>query len=103
MLAYYDGTGNKTVLDFLVRMFSNYTAADSTSDRSLTQIETLLETHAYGGPYSLVNTALDMMKLNPTATRWLTSFINDPDCFNSSVLDKVDKSGHTGVCAHREQ
>jgi hypothetical protein len=46
MLAYYDNTGNATVLDFLVRMFANYSASDSTSDRSLTQIEALLEGHA---------------------------------------------------------
>jgi hypothetical protein len=49
MLAYFDASGNKTILDFLVSAFSNYTATDSTSDRSLTQIEALLEGHAYGG------------------------------------------------------
>ena len=43
MLAGYDGTANKTLLDFLSHSFSNYTAADSASDRSLTQIEAMLE------------------------------------------------------------
>ena len=43
MLAYFDATGNKTILNFLIDRFSNYTAQDSTSDRSLTQIEALLE------------------------------------------------------------
>ena len=50
MLAYYDATGNKDILNFIVNAFSNYTAASSTSDRSLTQIEALFEGHAYGGP-----------------------------------------------------
>ena len=46
MLAFFDATGDKAVLEFLVGRFSNYTAQDSTSDRSLTQIEALLEGHA---------------------------------------------------------
>eukprot|EP01050_Picozoa_sp_SAG11_P032073 SAG11_NODE_10249_length_844_cov_1.097987_1_plen_246_part_01 len=58
MLAYYDATADEDVLGFLVERFSNYTALDSRSDRSLTQIEALLEGHAYGGPKSMVATAL---------------------------------------------
>lgn len=102
MLAYYDGTGNATVLDFLVDMFANYTAANSTSDRSLTQIEPLLEGYAYGGPHSMVDTALAMMVENPTGTRWLSSFANASQCFDPSVMDQYD-NGHSGTCAHREQ
>jgi len=86
MLAYFDATGDKTVLDFLVHTFSNYTAADSTSDRSLTQIEALLESHAYGGPKSFVDTALGMMATNPVATAWAEQ-LNSGACLEAAQLD----------------
>ena len=63
LLAYFDGTGDLAVLAFLAGRFHNYTAQDSTSDRSLTQIEALLEGHAYGGPRSMADTALGMMQV----------------------------------------
>ena len=71
MLAHVDGTGDASVLKFLEKAFSNYTAKDSTSDRSLTQIEALLEGHAYGGPVSMRDTALAMMETNPTSQGFL--------------------------------
>lgn len=87
MLAYYDGTGNETILDFLVKSFSNYTAEDSQSDRSLTQIEALLEGHAYGGPKSMVDTALSMMETNPVSIEWMNQLSNNPDCLSAKALD----------------
>ena len=77
---------NKSVLDFLVRRFSNYTASNSTSDRSLTQIEALLEGHAYGGPRSMVDTALAMMTTNPVALRFAEAFTGG-GCLDARVLD----------------
>eukprot|EP00663_Eupelagonemidae_sp_cell21sb_P005632 gene5631-biopygen9337 len=56
MLAYYDGTGDSRVIPFLEAAFKNYTPADSThihqdqshqGSRSMTQMEALLEGHAY--------------------------------------------------------
>jgi hypothetical protein len=69
LLAYYDGTGDSAVLNFLKREFGNYDAATSTmrtdqtrqGSRSMTQMEALLETHAYGGDGGLVKTALQLM------------------------------------------
>eukprot|EP00041_Stephanoeca_diplocostata_P022479 m.537174 g.537174 ORF g.537174 m.537174 type:complete len:729 (-) comp22073_c0_seq14:544-2730(-) len=69
LLAYYDGTGAQESLDLLITAFKNYTAADSTEtsdetrqgSRSMTQMEALLEAHAYGGPSTLVDTALALM------------------------------------------
>ncbi len=89
MLAYYDYTGDKRILSFLVDRFSNYTAADSTSDRSLTQIEALLESHAYGGPVSMKDTALAMMATNPVALRFQAE-MNSGACLDAAVLDPAD-------------
>eukprot|EP01045_Picozoa_sp_COSAG04_P024636 COSAG04_NODE_3104_length_3168_cov_2.158684_2_plen_291_part_00 len=86
MLAYFDATGDQSVLDFLVDRFSNYTANSSTSDRSLTQIEALLEGHAYGGPRSMVDTALGMMATNPVATAWAEQ-LNGGGCLVAAELD----------------
>jgi hypothetical protein len=69
LLAYFDGTGDKRVVPFLTTAYSNYTPADSTmrtdqshqGSRSMTQMEALLEGHAYGGPESMVQTALGIM------------------------------------------
>jgi hypothetical protein len=73
MLAYYDGTGDPRVLAFLNSTFGAYRAADSIQhkppigdqmhqgSRSLTQMEALLETFAYGGSPELVRTAVDLM------------------------------------------
>jgi len=55
---------------------ANYTAADSTSDRSLTQIEALLEGHAYGGPVSMKDTALAMMESNPVSQGFLSVLLS---------------------------
>ena len=65
MLAHYDATGDASVLHFLETVFKNYTAADSLSDRSLTQVEALFEGHAYGGPASMRDTALGIIDVNP--------------------------------------
>lgn len=86
MLAFFDATGDKAVLEFLVGRFSNYTAQDSTSDRSLTQIEALLEGHAYGGPQSMASTAVGMMATNPVATSWATQ-LNSGACLDPAQLD----------------
>jgi hypothetical protein len=86
MLAYYDLTGNSSILQFLVDSFSNYTAADSKSDRSLTQIEALLEGHSYGGPVSMKDTALSMMATNPMALQF-QQYLNSGACLDPSVLD----------------
>jgi hypothetical protein len=56
---------------FIEKAFSNYTATDSKSDRSLTQIEALLEGHAYGRPVSMKDIALAMMESNPTSRGFL--------------------------------
>ena len=67
MLAHLDATGDPAVLRFLVEAFANYTAADSISDRSITQVEALFDGHAYGGPASMKDTALAMIATNPTS------------------------------------
>ena len=92
LLAYFDATADKNVLDFLVRTFSNYTAADSASDRSLTQIEALLESHAYGAPRAFVDTALGMMATNPTAKAWAEQ-LNGGGCLEASQLDPPSAPG----------
>ena len=79
-------------------MFANYTASDSTSDRSLTQIEALLEGHAYGGPPSMVATAMDMMNVNPTAITWFTQLADNPACFSGDALDQPSGT----PCVHHE-
>ena len=86
MLAYYDATGDKAILDFIVNAFSNYTAENSTSDRSLTQVEALFEGHAYGGPRSMVDTALAMMETNMHAVNWLST-LSSGACLDPAVLD----------------
>jgi len=50
----------KVILQFSLKQFPSC----STSDRSLTQIEALLEGHAYGGPVTMKETALQMMVEN---------------------------------------
>lgn len=100
MLAGYDGTANKTLLDFLSHSFSNYTAADSASDRSLTQIEALLEGHAYGGPKKQVDVALEMMATNTWAIAWADALANNPSCFDRDALDAgndICQQGYHGV------
>ena len=92
MLAYYDHTGNSSILDFLVDRFSNYTAADSQGDRSLTQIEALLEGHAYGGPASMKDTALAMMATNPVALTFQRE-LNSGACLDPAVLDPAGQPG----------
>eukprot|EP00035_Acanthoeca_spectabilis_P029756 m.475363 g.475363 ORF g.475363 m.475363 type:complete len:782 (-) comp38181_c0_seq1:62-2407(-) len=76
MLAYIDATGDFSVQKFLERAFSNYTALDSQSDRSLTQIEALLEGHAYGGPDSMKSTALMMMEVNNISQHYLEALLS---------------------------
>ena len=70
MLAYHSGTDDTRVIPFLAAAFSNYTPADSThvgqdqlhqGSRSMTQMEALLEAHAFGGPASLAALALALM------------------------------------------
>lgn len=69
MLAYYDGTGDKRVLSFLNEQLGKYDPRTSTyasdqtrqGSRSMTQMEALLETYAYGGDVKLVETALQLM------------------------------------------
>jgi hypothetical protein len=107
MLAYYDATGDPAVLKFLVERFSNYSASDSKSDRSLTQIEALLEGHAYGGPESMVDTALGMMATNPVAQAWVEQ-LNSGACLDAAQLDPHSAGPrppphpapvHPGACA----
>lgn len=79
MLAHYDYTGDKDILNFLARAFGEYRASDSKGARSLTQIEALLEAHAYGAPSSLVKTALDMMTTSPAATSFVQAALGPCD------------------------
>lgn len=86
LLAYFDATADKSKLDFIISTFSNYSAANSTSDRSLTQIEALLESHAFGGPKAFVDTALEMMATNPVAVTWAEQ-LNSGACLEAAQLD----------------
>ena len=82
MIAYHDGTGDARVVPFLAAAFSNYTPADSThvhqdqmhqGSRSMTQMEALLEAHAFGGPARLADLALGLM--GPTAANGGFAFL----------------------------
>ena len=95
MLAQIDGTGDAAVQSFLEKAFSNYTAADSTSDRSLTQIEALLEGHAYGGPVSMKDTALAMMETNPTSQGFLEVLLSGCTTDEKAVAAGVSRLSRT--------
>ena len=53
----------------------------------LAQIEALLEGHAYGGPKSMVSTALGMMETNPVAKAWLEQ-LNSGACLVAAELEE---------------
>lgn len=77
MLAFYDYSGDPTVLAFLTKAFLAYEASMSQGQRSLTQIEALLETHAYGGPSALVETAKQIMATNSAAAQYKSALLGD--------------------------
>jgi hypothetical protein len=95
MLAYYDWTGDAAILDFLVTQLSSYTVGDSGGGRSLTQIEALLESHAYGGPASLVDTAIGMMETEASSLRYLDALLS-PNCTNATAI------AQDGACLNHE-
>eukprot|EP00040_Diaphanoeca_grandis_P000149 m.14498 g.14498 ORF g.14498 m.14498 type:complete len:723 (-) comp10170_c0_seq1:354-2522(-) len=69
LLAYFDGSNDTRVIEFLKTAYANYTAYNSTMNtdqshqgsRSMTQMEVLLESHAYGAPVSMAHTAISLM------------------------------------------
>ena len=98
MLAYYDGTGDARVLAFLESAFANYTAADSTmhtdqqhqGSRSMTQMEALLETHAFGGDDALRDVALALTtSASPNNGSLVLAQISTPECANGGDADAI--------------
>lgn len=83
MLAYYDYTADKSVLDFLTKSFLQYKPAMSRGERSLTQIEAMLETHAFGGPRALVDTATKMMTTSPSSIHYQQQLLGN--CSEAAV------------------
>jgi len=61
MLAYYDYTRDKKILAILAENFLKYRPEESSGQRSLTQIEAMLESHAYGAPAALAAKAITIM------------------------------------------
>eukprot|EP00040_Diaphanoeca_grandis_P010510 m.53816 g.53816 ORF g.53816 m.53816 type:complete len:675 (-) comp21826_c0_seq1:383-2407(-) len=83
LLAYFDFSGDPKIKEFLVKAFSAYSASDSRGGRSLTQIEALVETRAYGGPSGLVDTAITMMETSSASLQFLDTLLSG--CFDNKT------------------
>jgi len=98
LLAYYDATGDERIPGFLERAYQNYTAAQSSctrtpicnqthqGSRSMTQMEVLLEMHAFGGPMWMRDLALQLM--GPAAGNRGYAFMQRlllPECVNANA------------------
>ena len=111
MLAYYDGTGDERIIPFFAKAFANYSAYNSTfksdeahqGSRSLTQMEALLETHAFGGPDQLRDVALAMTTdaSRNNASEFLSGLLA-PGCdvLNGGNATKSIKLGGCGQHTH---
>jgi hypothetical protein len=94
LLAYYDYTGDQRILSFLGNALGNYSSADSEGERSLTQIEPMVEAFAYGAPHKLVGTAIEMMEQRSSSLRYLNTLLSG--CTNDTA--KITK----GDCLNKE-
>ena len=111
LLAYFDGTGDPAVLTFLKTELEQYDARDSTmktdqtrqGSRSMTQMEALLETHAYGGSAKLVQTALQLM--SPVASNGGFAFMQEllkPGCvaLRGAAINASSPVAEEGGCVN---
>lgn len=103
MLAYFDGTGDADVIPFLEKAYTNYTPANSThihqdqehqGSRSMTQMEALLEGHAFGGSKHMLELGLALAGRNANnggynfSQELLSGCLTDPDAIMSGACEQ---------------